>query len=308
MEEKKGAKKAEKQEKQISLEKPFKKVFNPKVKKIKKAKKRQKNPKKEYPTLKLVNEKDIAFDFATKVYQKFDKMIKSIVLFGSQAKKTAVAGSDIDIIIIVDDASIQWDQELIAWYREELGKIINNNPYKRDLHINSIKLTSWWEDLIRGDPVVINILRFGETMLDFGGFFTPLKILLQEGKIKSSPEAIYTSLQRAPLHISRSKAAELNAIEGLYWAMVDSSHAAIMAAKQSPPSPEHIPVLLKELFVDTNNLKLKYVVWFRDLYVLHRKMTHGEITDLKGVEIDDWQQKTEEFLQEMIRLVKSLVG
>ena len=262
---------------------------------------------KDFPTLKLINEKDIALDFATKAYQRFDKMIKSVVLFGSQAKNTAVAGSDIDIIIIIDDASIQWDQELIAWYREELGKIIQTNPYKRELHINSIKLTTWFQDLLRGDPVVINILRYGEAIIDFGGFFTPLKVLLQQGKIRSTPEAIYTCLQRTPSHIARSRASELNAIEGLYWAMVDSAHAALMAAKQVPPSPEHIPIMLKELFVDTGNLKMKQVINYRDLYVLHRKIVHGEITDLKGAEIDVWQANTDEFVQEMTRIVKEIV-
>ena len=161
---------------------------------------------KKFPTLQLIDEKEIALDFATKVYQKFDKLIKSIILFGSHTKNAAVAGSDIDIIVITDDASISWDQELIAWYREELGKIIKINPYKKELHINSVKLTTWWNDNVRGDPVVINILRYGEASIDFGGFFTPLKVLMQQGKINSTPEAIYTCLQRAPLHLARSKA------------------------------------------------------------------------------------------------------
>jgi len=278
-----------------------------KKKEVEKTKKKKKKNPKIFPTLKIVKERDIALDFATKVYQKFDKLIKSIILFGSQVKKTAVSDSDIDIIIIVDDASVIWDQELIAWYREELGKIIKANPYKKELHINSVKLTTWWTDLLRGDPVVINIIRFGEPLIDFGGFFEPLKVLLQQGKIKSTPEAIYTALQRTPTHIARSKSAELGAIEGLYWAMVDSAHAAIMAAKQSPPSPEHIPIMLKELFVDTGNLKMKYPIMYRDLYLLHRKIVHGEITDLKGKEIDEWQTRTEEFVQEMTRLVKKLV-
>ena len=63
-------------------------------------------------------------DFAVKAYRKFDKMIKSIILFGSSVKQNATAGSDIDIILIIDDASVKWDQELIAWYREELERII----------------------------------------------------------------------------------------------------------------------------------------------------------------------------------------
>lgn len=279
-----------------------KKLPNKEVKKDEK-----KNYSTDFPSLKLLNEHDIALDFATKAYQKFTKLIKSIILFGSSVKQTSIASSDIDIIIIIDDAAVQWDQELIAWYREELGKLIKANPYKKELHINTVKLTTWWQDLIRGDPVVINIIRYGEALIDFGGFFNPLKIMLQEGKINSSPEAIYTCLQRAPQHLARSKAAELGAVEGIYWAMVDSSHALLIASKVLPPSPEHIPILLKENFVDKGLLKMKYVVWYRDLYMLHRKIVHGDLTDIKGMEIDDWQARADDFINVMAKLIEQII-
>ncbi len=272
-------------------------------------KKRTKNKKlKDVPTLQLKKESDIAMDFATKLYRKFDKMIKSVILFGSTARQSAVTGSDIDIIIILDDVSINWDQELIAWYRQELDKMMRKNPYQKSLHINTVKLSTWWEDLIRGDPVVLNILRYGEAMIDLAGFFEPLKFLLIKGKIRSTPEAIYSALQRAPNHIARSRFAELNAIEGLYWAMVDSSHAALIAAGVPPASPEHVPVDLKEQFVNTGKLKMKYVVWYRDLLVLHKKIAHGQLKNLKGVEIDEWQDRAEDFLEVMAKLVKDLIG
>jgi len=260
------------------------------------------------PTLKLKKESDIAMDFATKAYKKFDKLVKSIVLFGSTAKQEQVAGSDIDIILIIDDVAINWDQELIAWYREELEKLIRTNPYQSALHINTVKVSSWWEDLLRGDPVVINILRYGESMIDFGGFFNPLKALLIKGKIKSTPEAIYSALQRAPNHIARSKFAELSSIEGLYWAMVDSAHAALMAANIPPASPEHVAGDLKANFVDAGKLKMKYVAWYHDLLNLHKKIAHGQLKDLKGVEIDQWQDRAEEFLAVMANLVKDIIG
>ncbi|HJZ18850.1 MAG TPA: nucleotidyltransferase domain-containing protein [Candidatus Nanoarchaeia archaeon] len=263
---------------------------------------------KNVPTLQLRNERDIAMDFATKVYQRFNKLVKSIILFGSTAKQTNVSGSDIDIVMIIDDASIRWDQELIAWYRDELELIIKANPYKQNLHINTIKLTTWWDDLLRGDPVIINVIRDGDALIDFGGFFEPLKFLLVNGKIKSTPEAIYTLLQRAPVHILRSKASEIGSVEGLFWAMTDSAQAALIAIGISPPSPEHIPAELKENFVNSGKLNQRYVIWYRDLLVLHKKIVHREITDLKGVEIDSWQAKTEEFLQVMARLVNDAVG
>lgn len=262
---------------------------------------------KKYPTLLLKTERDIAMDFATKVYQKFDKMIKSIILFGSAAKQTNVVGSDIDIIIIIDDASIKFDESLVVWYREELTKIIRENPYEKDFHINTIKLTTWWGDLCMGDPTVVNVIRYGETLIDFGGFFNPLKILLEQGRIKPTPEAIYTCLNRVPAHIMRSKSSELSAVEGCYWAMVDSAQALLMAIKILPPSTEHIAQLLKENFVDKRLLKTKYIDDFVALNDLHRRVMHGEIRDINGNIIDMWQNKSEEFFNVIMKLIKEII-
>jgi predicted nucleotidyltransferase len=267
----------------------------------------KKSSKKNYPTLQLKLESDIAMDFAVKAYENFNKLVKSIILFGSSVKQTSVAGSDIDIILLIDDVAIKWDEELIAWYREELNKLVRKNPYQKNLHINTIKLSTWWQDLMTGDPTILNVLRYGESLIDFGGFFEPLKYLMITGKIKSTPEAIYNCLQRAPTHLQRSRVAELNSIEGLFWAMVDSSHAALISAGITPASPEHIPADLKEIFVDKGKLKMKYVLWYRDLFVLHKRISHGEVTDLKGVEIDMWQERAREFMGIMAELVNQYV-
>lgn len=256
---------------------------------------------------KPVSEKEIAMDFAVKVQKKFDRLVKSSILFGSQAKDTACEGSDIDIILIVDDASINWDAELVAWYREELAKLIAAQKYAKDLHINTVRITTWWEDLIHGDPVVINILRYGEPLVDYGGFFNPMKALLLNGKIRSTPEAVYAALQRAPWHIARSKASALSSIEGVYWAMVDSAHAALITAGKLPPSPEHMPQMLHETFVETGLLKSDYVKLLKEVYEIHKAIAHGVITSVKGQDIDRLQKNAEEFLSEMTKIIDNLL-
>ncbi|MBU0466254.1 MAG: nucleotidyltransferase domain-containing protein [Nanoarchaeota archaeon] len=255
----------------------------------------------------LKTEKDIAMDFAEKVHRKFDKVIKASILFGSQVKGGSDAGSDIDVILIVDDAAIEWDLELVAWYREELGKLISRQKYGAELHVNTVKLTTWWEDLLHGDPVVINILRYGEALIDYAGFFNPVKALLLKGKMRSTPEAASAALQRAPGHIIRSKMAEMSAIEGAYWAMVDSAQAALMTAGKMPPNPEQIPELLKETFVDAGMLKMGYVKGMKELYSLHKAITHRQMGNMKGQEIDEWQELAEKFLVEMTRIVGKLL-
>jgi uncharacterized protein (UPF0332 family)/predicted nucleotidyltransferase len=272
-------------------------------------KKERAGSKKEKNKRVLRKEKDIAMDFAEKVQKKFDRMVKASVLFGSNstAKGGGSEGSDIDIILVVDDASIKWDLELVSWYREELGKLISAQKYGKDLHVNTVRLTTWWNDLLHGDPVVINISRYGEALIDYGSFFNPLKALLLEGKMRSTPEAVYVALQRVPGHIARSKWAEMGAIEGAYWAMVDSAQAALMTAGKMPPSPEHIPELLKTTFVDAGLLKNGHVNAIRDLYNLHKAISHRKIGDIKGQDVDDWQERAEVFLKEMTRIIDSLL-
>lgn len=257
-------------------------------------------------TLKLVKRKDIALDFATKTYAKFGKIIKSVVLFGSTAKGVAEKKSDIDLIMIVDDCTIQWDEELIAWYREELGKLIRENPYKKALHVNTVRLSTWWDEMLRGEPVTVNVIRFGEALIDFGGFFNPLKVLLTRGKIKNTPETIYIALGRAPSHMARSKVAMLRVMEGFYWAFVDAAHAALMAAKQVPPSPEHIADMLREQFVRKKMLNPKFVEWYSNIYTLMHKILRNEITDIKGSELDEWRSRADIFLRNMARIIDKL--
>src|SRR3989344_8273819 len=81
-----------------------------------------------------IPKKEIAMDFAERVQKKFDRLVKASVLCGSQttAKGDATPESDVDIILIVDDASVDWDLELISWYREELGKLIAAQNYSRE--------------------------------------------------------------------------------------------------------------------------------------------------------------------------------
>jgi len=251
----------------------------------------------------LETDQDIAYDFAIKAYKKFQDVIKSIALFGSVAKGTPYKKSDIDIIIVVDDCTVLWDEELIAWYREELSKLVSQQNYKKEIHLNTVTLSTFWKEIKEGDPVAINVLRYGEPLIDYGGFFNPLKVLLRRGKIRPTPEAIYISLNRAPMHLSRSKYALLSAVEGLYWAMVDSAHAAIMTAGHIPPSPEHIYDMMKKTLPKINR---KCVEDFKEMYVIAHQINHGNIKSISGKQLDDLRKKAENFVNEMKKEIKRI--
>jgi|TARA_B100002003_G_scaffold38909_1_gene34462 predicted nucleotidyltransferase/uncharacterized protein (UPF0332 family) len=259
------------------------------------------------PTMLLSREREIAMDFALKVYKEFDQMIKSVILFGSTAKKKSKSSSDIDILVIIDDVGIRWDMELVAWYREELAKLIKANPYVRPLHINTMKLSTWWEDMMRGDPVVLNVIRYGDALVDFGGFFNPLKILMARGKIKSTPEAVYTLLQRSPRHMARASQSLLAAVDGLYWTMIDSAHAALISANIEPASPENVAEVMKNTFVEDGSLNKKYVKYYEEVHGIAKEIIHGKRVSVGGKELEKWFSMTDDFLGEMARLVDDIL-
>lgn len=270
--------------------------------------KSSKNSKYKPETLKIQSERDIAMDFATKIYHKFDKVIKCIILFGSSVKKTATSDSDIDIIVVIDDVAIKWDEEMIAWYREELGKIVTANPYKKSLHVNTVKLSTWWDDLRRGDPIIMNIIRYGDSLIDFGGFFAPLKVLLEQGKIRPTPESVYVLLKRTPQHIARARTGLMTALDGIYWAFVDSAHAALIAANEMPSSPENIPQALEETFVSKKKLKQSYVNDYSEVHQITKDLVHGKQVDLTGEYIDELFEKVNDFVQQMADIVEELTS
>ena len=103
--------------------------------------KKQKKISRSLPSLKILNEHDIAMDFATKVYREFNTLIKSIVLFGSSVRKQpldALHSHDIDVLIIVNDLTLILNDEVTQSYRV----IVHNlaSKHAKRLHITTMTL------------------------------------------------------------------------------------------------------------------------------------------------------------------------
>ncbi len=263
--------------------------------------------KKEQTQQKLEKDFDIAYDFAVKAYKQFREVIKSIVLFGSLPKREITLKSDIDLIIIIDDATINWDEELIAWYREELAKLLASQKYVKDIHINTISLSTFWEEARAGEPLIINVIRYGQPLIDFGGFFDPLKILLAKGRINPSPEAVFVTMERAAANQYKGQVSMLSSAESFYWAMVDAAHAALMARHVVPPSPEHLAELLEEVFVKKNTIDRKYVNWLEDTRKLAKDITYGNVKKISGEALSELAQKTDKFVTHFRDLTQILI-
>lgn len=248
------------------------------------------------------DELDIAYEFAKKVYKEFGNFVKSLVLFGSASTKKAGSKGDIDILIIVDDVTIEFNEPLVQTYRILMQKLIGQVSTK--IHLTSMRLTSFWEYMRAGDPVAINILRSGHALIDTG-FFDPMQHLLAQGRIRPTAESMHVYFSRAPKTLHNSKWHLMQATIDLYWAVIDAAHAALMKIGQSPPSPDHVAEMIEKHFVKPKLLEKRYATIMNDFHKVQKMIMYREIREIKGAEYERYYREAQDFVERMKKFINT---
>ena len=243
----------------------------------------------------------IARKFASKVYKEFGSFLSALVVFGSTTDPSRKHKGDIDILVVIDDVHIILSPELMETYKVIVERAIIDIDNR--LHIQTMKLSSFWEYVRAGDPVAINILRSGVSLIDTG-FFDPLQLLLKQGRIRPSKEAIYTYFTMSYGSLTSSRKNLLNAMLDLYWAAIDASHAALMKLGETPPSPQHAAEKLKEKLVQPGHIKQKHAATMQEIYLISRKILHNELREINGRDYDHYRQKVEELVKELKKFIE----
>ncbi|MBI2102669.1 nucleotidyltransferase domain-containing protein [Candidatus Woesearchaeota archaeon] len=250
-----------------------------------------------YPTDNLKK----AQEFANDLKKEFDTFVLAIVLFGSSARRQEKPTSDIDVLVVTDDTTFIITEPLIEAYRLTIEKLVPKISLQ--LHITSMTFTSFWEHVRGSDPVTVNILRDGVPLLDVG-FFTPLQQLLKQGRIRPSEESVWRYYGQAPRTLVNSRWHVLQATLDLYWAVIDSAHAALMSRNEVPPTPEHVPEMLERVFVKHRLLEKNYVDTMQEFYKLSKMITHRELREVKGPEYEKYYHQADDFVKRMKRLIE----
>lgn len=242
---------------------------------------------------------DIAYEFAKEINKELRDVLKAIILFGSAARAKEKS-NDIDILLIVDDVSIKFNQELVQTYRiiaEQTVRKVNDK-----IHVTSMKFTSFWEYSRVGDPIALNILRDGIPLLDTG-FFEPMQHMLHMGRLKPSSESMWSYYNRAPNLLRMSKVKILEACMDLYWAIIDAANAALMSINEIPPGPAHTADMLEDKLVKNKLLDKKYAWTMRKFFDLSKRIAQKELRSVSGKEYDEYFKEAKEFVDEMEKLL-----
>ena len=243
---------------------------------------------------------ELAQEFSKRIYKDFGSFIKTIVFFGSGARADHESDSDIDVLVIVDDVTVQLSREIVDAYRLSVHKHVHEVSHK--LHVTSLKISAFWEMLKTGDPVALNILRDGVAIID-SGFFDPFKTLLERGRIRPSTEAMRVYLARAERTMGSASWHVNQACIDLYWAVVDAVHALLMHKDIIPPRPEQMVSELARLrkegtITELTNADLECV---GSLVKAYKRITRDRKARITGAEYDRLAQPANSLVSRVVR-------
>ncbi len=239
---------------------------------------------------------DIAYHFTTLAHKELGDLLRAVVLFGSAARPESTHPHDIDILIIIDDIHVAFTQELQQAYRIIIENCVRQTDKR--LHITTLRFSNFWEYVRTADPVVVTMLRDGHAIIDTG-FFTPMQLLLKQGRLRPTNEAIWSYWARAPQLVMASKWKLMLGIIDLYWAVINSAHAALMSAGVTPETPQHVPDLLREHFVHKGLLKEQYADTAQRFFDLQKDIYARRIETVAGARFDRLHQEADEFVKTM---------
>ena len=231
----------------------------------------------------------IARRFADQAVAHVGSFLSSAVLFGSCAVGSAQGTSDIDVLLVVDDVRNAVTDASTRAYQDVVSGLATKTSPR--LHLNTLRLSNFFEYCREGDPVVVSMLRDGIILHD-NGFFGAAQMLLQQGRIRPSKEAIWTYYARPANALRSARKHLLSACVDLYWAAIDSAHAALMSVGEVPPSPEHVPAILECALARKGLLPQSVPKTVRELYHLQKGITHREIKEVTGEQYDAYWTET----------------
>ncbi|MEM5766474.1 MAG: nucleotidyltransferase domain-containing protein [Candidatus Aenigmatarchaeota archaeon] len=264
-----------------------------------KEEKREEHPETKEQRLKEVEE------FSKQVLEKYGKYIKCIVMMGSVARDEFKPKSDIDIFVVLDDASFEITPKLQEKIDDDLEKIAEKISSKLSVQ-PSYTLTEFWDYARVCHPIVYNFIKEGIAIYDTG-FFIPIKRLLEMGKIPATREAIESYMDGAPKKLMRAKTVKLLMLaEDCYYAMLNTAQAVLMFMGLAPPVPSKAYDDVKKFLVEPGILEPEYAEWLKEIIEIRKKIEHKELTDVEGKFVDEWIIKAEKFVNKMFGLLNAL--
>lgn len=206
----------------------------------------------------------------------------------------------IPLIVLLDDLTRPLLDPDIEGYLSNVKRLVRSISGK--LHVSTLKLSEHWSLCRLSAPNHLETLRYGVAIYD-KGFFDPMRYLVTKGRIRPTIEAEGVYVTRADGTLKNAKNHLLQASLDLYWASIDSCHAALMSKGHMPPEPADVAQELEKKLVAKGLLEPEYPKIMCLLYELSRGIMHKTVREVSGPDYDHYYAQVDRLVKRMERIV-----
>jgi predicted nucleotidyltransferase/uncharacterized protein (UPF0332 family) len=247
---------------------------------------------------------DLVYSFASKIASKeyLGGLVQAVVLFGSVSRDEATKGSDLDVLVVLDDISNEITSEMASAYSLTVGSLLAKLNAHDKIHLTTLGLIRFWDGVRNGEPVITSILRSGKAIVDTG-FFTPLKAMLDKGMIKPTREAVVSHLRMAESLLRNTHLHYRRSASDLYWAVLDAAHALVMHAGEEPPHPKAIPGIFRKI-AKKYKLSITLARTIELFLGIMADAKKGKIKKFTGKDVDTLRAKAKTFVNAVKKAIE----
>lgn len=231
---------------------------------------------------------------------KFDRMIeevdciKAIFVYGSAVRKTRVEGSDIDILVFLDDTSEDFS-ELAHHKAYQKVERIENNEEELKLHIQPPKrLTHWWKLLIEGEPWAVTAIKYSQPVYDPDGLINTLGELSKDLRPNRREERSVELYRRASEKLDGAvEDYKQETLESILNGVQNSAEALLKFKGENMSDRENLMSDVAEEF----EIEQEYIDFYDDLLEKNRKTDFS--LSISASEIEDMRNKSLELIERL---------
>ncbi len=241
--------------------------------------------------------------FTNEARKQYGELVKSVLIFGSHVRGGAKKGSDADVWVVLDDTATKSGEDLDK-IQSHLYLIAHE---LKDLHVQTTRLTDFWNQIKVGSPELVNFLRYGLTIYDTG-FIKPVQRMLSLGMIPPSEETISLKARASQARLKRVKLDFKAIIFDLRYTASDMIQAAVMHHYKAQPDQKDIPSFL-EKFVKQKKLEKIWISRWVELNKMWKDIDYKIVKDVDTKYLQKALTLTEEIVERFKKLVpKEILG
>lgn len=222
----------------------------------------------------------------------YEDILKSIIIYGSAVRKERVEGSDIDVLVIVDDNSENLEESDLKEIKEDQETIKQKGEEKGyELHIQPPKpVSNWLNLLIQGRPWSVTAIKYSESIYDPQNFQSTLQKMVRSTSPESETERSLNLLQQAESDIQKTQKLLENSFEQLVENIRSSGRTYLKFHDVHTTEDEEIINGL-----ESHGINLDF---FREILELEEKIISNK-RDLSFKELEAYAKKSLEFINEV---------